>query len=318
METEPNDSKGAANVINLTGAGDTITGNSQASTGTGLDYFRVTTPIQPIAIYQNRLTLNQANTGTIRGLGQTASNPTNSSGPGTPSPTATDNPFQSSSTATGQFNQWYSFGRTGSLYYRVTGTATTTANYVATYAQTVITPVNLGSFAAGSITLTNTQLNSTQDTEILVYDSMLMPLAGFLNDDFLDGTVTQTGGSNLNSLLTREFAPGIYFVAISNFNTADNRLSPADEGTASGTYLDFDGVTANSSTTALASIPFRISDANGNTDFTATKPGAYDVYWGTFTVVPEPGSVALTLAGAAGLAAVIARRRRRLRGAGPC
>ena len=219
-------------------------------------------------------------------------------------------PSQTSPTVPGRINQWYSFGGTGSISYRVTGTSATTSNYTATFSQTQVVPVNLGTFAAGSITLTNTGRTSTQDTDLIVYNSQLQPIPGFLNDDFLDGTTVPGGGSTLNSLLTRTYAPGTYYVAISNFNVADNQLSPADEGTATANVLDFGGAMANSSTTTFGAIPFRITDANGSTDFDATKAGAFDIYWATFTVVPEPGSVALALFGAAGLG--LAARRRRL------
>jgi hypothetical protein len=64
---------------------------------------------------------------------------------------------------------------------------------------------------------------------------------------------------------------------------------------------------ANSNTTALASIPFRIIDSDGPQSFTASKPGAFDVYFATFTVaVPEPTSLAAV--GLIGLG--LARRRR--------
>jgi hypothetical protein len=319
IESEPNDSKATANPVLLTGVGDTIVGNSQGSSTTvagptSADYFRVTTPAQPVAIYMNRLTITSdivGHTGTIRGLGQTATNTTNSSGPGLPNPAAPDNTFQTSSTTSNppRFNQWYSFGRPGSIAYRVTGATATTADYTSTFSQSVVTPVNLGTFNAGTIELTNTQLASTQDTEVFVYDSALTPLPGYTNDDFLDGTVTQTGGSTLNSRLVRAYTPGTYYVAISNFNTADNQLSPADEGTATGTYLDYDGAMANSSTTVLASIPFNLIDSAGSHPFTATKPGPFDIYWATFTVaVPEPTMMGLAAVAGAG---VIARRRRR-------
>lgn len=310
IEIEPNDSKATATNVQLLASGDTITGNSIAATGTGLDYYTVRTPVQAIAIYRNRLTLNQANVGTIRGLGQTATGP-NGIGPGMPNPAALDNTLQTSTVATGMMNQWYSFGRVGAISYRVTGAAGTTADYVATFTQVVVTPVSLGNFQAGPITFTNTGLTSTQDTEVFVYDANLVAIPGYLNDDFLDGTVVPPGGSTLNSILTRNYAPGVYYVAISNFNTADNQLSPADEGTATGTYLDFDGAMANSSTTLLASIPFSVRDSSGTTNFTATKPGPFDIYWATFTVIPEPSTVTLAAVGLAGLAVAAYRRRRR-------
>lgn len=309
-EMEPNDTRATAQVIMLTAPGDTITGNSQGATGTNLDYYQIHTPVQALAIYMNRLTLNQANTGSIRGLGQTATGP-NGVGPGMPNPAATDNAAQTSSVATGMMNQWYSFGRAGTIDYRVTGSASTTANYIATFTQVVITPTNLGSFAAGSITFTNTGLNSTQDTEVFVYDVNLMPIPGYTNDDFLDGTPVPPGGSTLNSLLTRDFAPGVYYLAISNFNTADNQLSPADEGSATGTFLPYDGAMTNSSTGTLASIPFQIRDSDGNVlTFNASKPGPFDIYWATFVVIPEPSTVSLAILGVGALGLAAWRRRR--------
>lgn len=321
LETEANDSKATANPAALTATGDTIVGNSTGTSTTvagptSADYFLVSTPAQSVGVYRNRLSLGatQNNVGTIRGLGQTGG--TGGVGPGIPSPTALDNSLQSNSASTttpARFNQWYTFGPAASLYYRVTGATSTTADYTATYSQEVITPVNLGTYNAGLIELTNTQLSSTQDTEVFVYDAATgVALPGYTNDDFLDGTVTQTSGSALNSRLVRTYGPGTYLLAISSFNTADSQLSPADEGAATGTYLDFAGVMANSSTTLLPSIPFNLIDGpgvlgpGGSHPFTASKPGAFDIYFATFTVVvPEPTSLA-----ALGLLGVIARRRR--------
>lgn len=312
-EIENNNTKATATVANMA-VGDVLVGVSTGSstTATGLataDYWRVNTGAQPIAIYRNRLTITTngaaGHTGTIRGLGQTATGP-NSIGPGLPSGTSLDNTLQTSPTSPARFNQFYTFGHAASLYYRVTGGTATTAEYNATLTQDVVTPAPLGDFNPGSFTFTNTGLTSLQDTEVFLYDANLQPIAGATNDDFLDGTVVPGGGSTLNSLLTRELAAGVYYVAISNFNTADGQLSPADEGTASGTYLDFAGVMANSSTTALAAIPFKVVHPDGTLNFTASKPGAFDIWWGTFRVVPAPSAMALL--GMGGLAA--ARRRR--------
>lgn len=316
-EAEPNDTKAAATPVNLLAPGDTITGNSTGTSTTtagaaSADYYRVSTPAQSVGIYRNRLTITTTgtagHTGTIRGLGQTATG-ANSTGPGAPSATALDNAAQTSSTATTppRFNQWYSFGPAGQHYYRVTGGTATTADYTSTWSQDVITPVDLGQFAPGQFELTNTGISSTQDTEVFIYDATTgTPVAGALNDDFLDGSVTQTGGSTLNSRLVRNLGIGTYWIAISNFNTADNQLSPADEGTATATYLDFAGAMTNSSTTVLASIPFRMVHPGGTLDFTASKPGAFDVYFAQITVVPEPATAGLI----ALLAPALLRRRR--------
>ena len=314
--------QGTANVVVLTTPGDSITGNSQGTSttvagATSADYFRVNQPAQAIGVYRNRLVLGaQVNhVGTIRGLGQTPTNSGNSSGPGLPSATALDNALQttSSTTTPSRFTQWYTFGPAASHYYRVTGATSTTADYSAVYDQVAVTPTALGNFTPGQIEISNTNISSTQDTEIFVYDATTgLPMPGYTNDDFLDGTVTQTGGSTLNSRLVRNYAPGTYLLAISNFNTADAQLSPADEGTASGTFMDFAGVMANSSTTTLASIPFRMIDADSTDSFTAVKAGAFDIAFFTFTVggggvVPEPTT--LGVLGLAGLG-LFARRRR--------
>lgn len=314
-EVEPNDNKAAATIANML-VGDSLVGVSTGSSLTvpGLtsaDYWRVNLAPQAVGIYRNRLTITTpgtaGHTGTIRGLGQTATGPSGV-GPGFANPAALDNTIQTSSTTTTppRFNQFYTFGHAASLYYRVTGSTSTTAEYTSTHTQELITPISLGSFATGSFTFTNTGLLSTQDTEVFLYDGNLQPVLGALNDDFLDGTVVPAGGSTLNSLLTRTILPGTYYLAIANFNTADNQFSPFDEGTASGNVLDFPGVMANSSTTVLASIPFRMVHPDGTLDFTASKPGAFDIWWGTFTVVPAPGSAILL-----GMGGLLAARRRR-------
>ena len=297
--------------------GDSIVGNSQGTStvtagATSADYFNVSLPATTVGVYRNRLTITSTDnhTGTIRGLGQTATGP-NSVGPGLPSATALDNTMNTSSSTTTppRFNQFYTFGPAASLYYRVTGATSTTNDYNVVLERQAVTVANLGTFKPGQIEISNTQISSTQDTEVIVYDATTgLPVPGYLNDDFLDGSITQTGGSTLNSRLVRNYAPGTYLLAISNFNTADGQLSPADEGTATGTYMDFAGAMANTSTTTFPSIPFRVIDSDGAQSFTGTKPGAFDVYFATFTVaVPEPTSL-----GVIGLAALgLARRRQR-------
>jgi len=52
-EVEPNDAKATANVIYPLMNGDTITGTSTSSTGTGLDYFRVKTGPLLLGVYKH-------------------------------------------------------------------------------------------------------------------------------------------------------------------------------------------------------------------------------------------------------------------------
>ncbi len=136
-ESEANDSKAAANIFGGLTNGATITGNSISAATTGLDYFRVGTAAAAPGIYRYRMLLNSqiaGHTGTIRGTGQVAATAGTWPGPvGTAS--TTDASVQSSFIMTGtttRMNQWYGFGAAEEIYYRVTGAAATTANYVST------------------------------------------------------------------------------------------------------------------------------------------------------------------------------------------
>jgi hypothetical protein len=316
-ETEANDTKAAANPVVLVGPGDTLsgttTGSSTTAAGIGsADNFRLTTPTQVAGIYRNRLTLTTSgtvgHTGTIRGLTQTATGP-NSIGPGTIN-AGTDSTVQTSSTATtpARFNQFYTFGPSTQFVYRVAGTTSTTAPYASTWTQESVTPISLGAFNPGSYVFTNVGLASTQDTEVLILDSNFQVVG--LNDDALD---TANGGpaipgtsSVLNSYLPINLSEGVYYVAISNFNIATSTASTANEGSADASVMDFAGIMANSSTSTLASIPFSFSHPGGTSNFTATKPGAFDVWFGTLTVIPEPATLTLVAAGS-----LLALRRKR-------
>jgi hypothetical protein len=317
-ETEPNDSKAAANIVAGMIAGDMITGNSVAATGAGLDYFDVRTGALPLGIYQHRLTITSniaGHTGTIRGLGQVGS--LADTLPGIPwdgvlsTANTVDTTVQTSSTVTSpqRYNQWYGFGKQERLYYRVTGAAATTADYTATMTTTPVVPTPIGNYASGLITINTLGQGHTSDTDLWVYDSNLNPIPGYGNDDESTLAGTPGAGTTLQSWLPRNYAAGTYYIAMSTFQHAGVSVSPSDDDFRTGSLMDFPDSAAASSTTTNVNMTFTIADSLGATlQVPNTKVGAYDINWFVFTVdIPEPSSLALVSVGALGLV----RRRRR-------
>lgn len=281
-EVEPNDAKATANPVYPLMSGDTISGISTASSGVGLDYFRVKTGPLPPTIYRHRLTITTpgtaGHTGTIRGLTQSA---------GVINPTS-DAAYQTSSTSTTppRFNQWYGFGREEEIYYRVTGTTTTTLPYVATLSTepVVVTPVP-GTFLPGAITITTYGQGHTTDTDLWVYDENFNAIVDYGNDDAF-------GQSYSQSTLTRDYLPGVYYLGVTNYNFANNLASPPDDDYRGGSVLDFPDAAANSNTTLALGVSFSITDATGvPVAVASTKAGPFDVNWFRFVVIiPETGA----------------------------
>ncbi|HZH98265.1 MAG TPA: PEP-CTERM sorting domain-containing protein, partial [Fimbriimonadaceae bacterium] len=298
-ETEANDNKTQANSIVTSASGYTISGNTTGTSTTvagaaSADHFLITMYQAAPAIYRHRLTLSSqtvGHSGAILGLTQTA---------GTPN-AGTYTAFQTSSTATtpARFNQWYGFGKSEQLYYRVTGGTATTANYTATHSVDVITPTAMGNFQAGSISISAIGQGHSTDTDMWVYDSNFNAISGYGNDD--------GGTTGLQSQLTRTYAPGKYYLAISNFGIANNLGSPADDRFRTGSVMDFPNILVNSSTTTNLNLTFTIASSDRTFQQAATKVGPYDVNFYEFNVVPEPGTMAALGLGVFG---AIARRRR--------
>lgn len=321
FETEGNDSKATANAFTM-GNGATIRGNSISGTGTGLDYFLISTSAMPLGIYRHRVTLTTegtaGHTGTLRGLtvtGGVAGTATN----GTPT-AGSDATIQTSSTTTtpARFNQWYGFGKSEMMYYRVAGTASTTADYVATMETTAVTPVDLGLFQPGQWDFTTYDLAksptttgfSYTDTEVWLYDANFQTVGAWNNDDFFP----LSGTHPFHSELHLNLGPGRYYLAVSQFNLANNVVGDAlFENGPNDAIMDFGDSLVESSATIThgtpavpVSLDFSITDSTGTQFFDAEKPYAYGVYWATFNVVPEPTSLAVL-----GLGAIALLRRRK-------
>jgi hypothetical protein len=310
-EVEANDNKALANLINPIGPGFSIVGNSTGTSTTApgaasSDNFRINMFAAPLGIYQHRLTITSqvaGHTGTLRGLNQTGT-----VGVGGTAGTL-DTTLQTSSTATSpaRFNQWYGFGKQESLYYRVTGTASTTADYTATHSVSVVVPLNAGIYNPGMITINTVGVATTStsaqvDTDLWVYDSGMNAIPGYGNDDHF-------GGTTLGSTLTRNYAPGVYTIAISNFQTFNNQPAANDDDFVTGSLADFPNWIGNSSTTTNMNMSFSIGNVGGAANIiSATKVGPYDVVFASFVVVPEPATM---IALGAGITALVARRRRK-------
>jgi hypothetical protein len=286
-ETEPNGPKVEANIVNCMRAGDTLTGTTTgtsitagSSLSTTADTFRIRTCALPPCIYRHRLVITTTGTaghvGTIRGLSQVGGVPQ----------AGTDVAMQTSLTTSTppRYNEWYAFGRSEEIYYRVTGTASTTQPYTVTMETLPIAPQAVpGVFSPGIITITTEIPGQTTDTDFWVYDSDLNAIPGYGNDDTPAGF--PGAGVNFESTLQANFAAGTYFIAMTNYQYGNNQAAaPNDFQT--GNVVDFPDVSANGPIVQTVPLPvsFQISDGVNTVLFPATKQSVFEILWFQFTV----------------------------------
>jgi len=272
-EVEPNNTKTTATPITGVAPGDTITGSSTGSStttagNTSADYFLVRTAPMPLNIYRYRLVSTSAANfpTTIRGITVTNCIPN----PGSDS--AQQN-ATSLSTPPRMF-QWYGFGREEQLYFRVTGTSSTTQPYGWTLARDVVTPLDApGVLSPGPITINAAEGNTT-DLDMAVYSDTLEPVPGFSN-----------GGNNT---LTRTFTAGTYYLAISRRSLANDQPCPDDDTSRIAGAMDFPNVVVAFSNIAPTDVSVRFSSSGNTFNVPATAPGAFDIVWVRFTVGSAP------------------------------
>ncbi len=301
-ETEPNDSKATANALSLA-PGDIVAGTSTGSSATvpgvgSIDYFRLGFAAAAPGIYLNTLTLNAQASGAFLGqiVGFTQTN-------GVVNPDQITAQVSSiNETNNDRVNRFYSFGAPFTVNYSVSGSASTTNPYAATYTRTAVAPVALGALSAGNVVISTAAGNV--DSELALYDANFNLVAQ--NDDEISSTNT-VGTSRIAANL----APGTYTLAVSNINLATNAPSDANDAFRGGNVLDGPGFVLNSSSGQNLSIPVAFTDAAGaSLSATYLKTNKYGVGFYSFTVaqpVPEPATLAALGFGAAALL----RRRRK-------
>jgi hypothetical protein len=301
LEIEPNENKAAATPVNFANPGDYIRGNSTGTAttpgGNSIDFYLVTTPSMDPGIYRHRLTLQSSGPmtnllGNINGKSQNGYPVSTAAAVSWPvpggigTPGTTDSAFQTAFAPSP--NQWYGFGRPSEIYYSVTGSASTTADYVARWSADPVTPTDIGTFPAGTLTITTVgQTGASQtDTDLWIYDSNFNAIDGYGNDNAT--TAGWAAASSTGSWLRREYSAGTYYIAITNTNLMNNKCSPSDDGNRglnTAPVLDFPDTIINNSTSTNVNISFAVMDPTGaTTQVAATKVGANDINWYRFTV----------------------------------
>lgn len=325
VESEPNNDKTNADAFTLS-SGATIRGNTQegAITGQG-DYFRLTFSNSTPGFYRNTLnitstTSQQSHVGSIRGLTQT--NRVVNAGTDTIIQNVTQNAEGTAS------NLFYTAGTGGSMYYRVSGSAATTADYTVTYQSQRITPIDIGAFARGNITFTSvgyafTPAGGQTDTSFAIFDSNFNLIGEdtanvYMNDNAASGSPGST--------LTRNFSSaGTYYLAVTYSHLSTASSAALDDTTAaalSAPVLDFSNVVSNANNFTNRDISFRAYNgsayvAPGNPApyadriINAIRTNSYEVNFYQFTVVlPEPGAGAILALGGAMLGLTLPHRNR--------
>ena len=274
-EVEPNNTKATATPATLVNIGDTLTGLTTGTTTTGAgtanaDFFRVKTAAAALGIYRHRLVVTTTGTAghSAALMGVPAA--------GTASDLTT---VQTSSTAStpARMSQWYGFGKEEEIFFRMQGASGTTGNYTATYDRQPVTAIAGPTVVDGAITISTYGQGHSNDTEIFLFDSNFNLLR--LSDDApapLTGTQSQ---------LTQTLAPGNYYIAVSNFNTATSAAVEAGDRSTGAARTDFPNVMTNSNTTAAVNCGLVINDPLGSFPVAATKAAAYDIVFVAFTVI---------------------------------
>jgi hypothetical protein len=291
-EVEPNDGKSTATPVTLA-SGDCIQGNTLGQTGSGAgsaDWWRIQTASAAPGIYRHRMVLTTETAGHGPGLWGTTHNAPAVLGPwrgvvGTPttSQVIMQDHFVE---GTSRVCVWYGFGRSEEVYYRVTGTASTTADYTSTLESELVTPISGGSFQAGWLTITTAGQGHNTDTDMWVFDANFQPIRGYGNDGASPFGGYGGAATNVASHLHREFNGGTYYIALTVSDLCLREGSPSDDNVQNGRCPDFiDVVASRSSATTEVNVSLAVTDSAGTVQIPATTGGPKGVAWVRIDVV---------------------------------
>jgi hypothetical protein len=288
VEAEPNSTRAQANVIGAGGssgsgmvAGDrivgTTTGNAPGNAGGSADYFTISVAYRPAGIYKYTLTFTSSTPGhviTLRGLQLSGGWPV------LDSDITVLNALPSATIPGGRYVQWYGFGNATRVTVRIDGKATTTAPYIATLTEELITPNNLGETFDGVYTLREGELTSPGvDSELMMYDVLRStPIAALRHDE------PDSAG------LTAPLPPGIYYIMIAPANIIDSLGSRPEEVRPADRTLPVSGGLAvvGTSTVGASQLQLAVTGGDFAASATYTSVGPMDVQWSRLRVLARP------------------------------
>ncbi len=272
-EVEPNDSKTGANVFVNLPVGNTVSGRSTGNLTNGgldsVDYYQLSAAAAAPGIYRHTLNLySPVNNFTmaIRGLSQNA---------GVIDPVSDVVLSNSVLNAAGNREiSYYDFGTRGRTFVSIAGTTFgTNFPYTLRHDVVQVTPTVIGPFTEGDLQFSEVGA-SVIDFDYWVYDTDGNPIPGYGHDD------------NDSPGMTRQFIPGVYFLAVSRFNFANNLPSPADDTYRAGNVADFPGIALSDNQSTSVAATMNIANLGTNTTFPVNIAGPFDVQWFRFAVQP--------------------------------
>ena len=259
-EVEPNDDKAHATPVYGMVAGDALFGED-FGTFTH-DYFDVQVAPGPLALVENSLQVTWFNNYArprIHGLevSQAQIQP------------GTDVTVQESTV--GGLVKWYGFGKAERLYYDAGDFDGQRTIYDATLetAPVQVTPI-AGTFPVGGLWITSSNVGHNNDTDFWVYDDKFNPVPEYGNDDSLNGPQGD---------IYANYPAGLYYLAISDGNLANDEPVPFFESAVSRPVLDFPDAVICSSEVAPLDVSFKIGTFSNNVTVAATKTSPFEIRW---------------------------------------